>query len=101
MKTKTGHYYVFFTIEDFWNKVNYWKSKGYYWLQESHPSYNPTLNEYDLLCVLSVDDYKTMLHGVVNFDKERYFRSELFVKIYTTELRKHKLRKINKKCYET
>lgn len=29
MKTKVGHYYVFIDVNDFWQKVNYWKDKGF------------------------------------------------------------------------
>lgn len=96
MKTEIGHYYVFFNIDDFWKKVNYWKSKGVFWVQESHPSYNPTLNEDDLPCVLSVDS-SSMGFGKIEPNRKKYFESKLFVKIYTSELRKYKLRKINGK----
>lgn len=94
MKTKIGHYYVFFTLEDFWNKVNYWKSKKIYWVEENHPDYKPNISQYDLPCVLNVDK-KYMGWGKIETHKERYFKIPLFVTLYTKELRKLKLRKID------
>jgi len=94
MKTAIGHYYVFFTVEDFWNKVNYWRSKGISWVQENHPNYNPIIKEDDLPFVLNVDSVN-MGWGKIEAHRKKYFESTLFVKIYTVELRKHKLRKIN------
>ena len=93
MKTTIGHYYVFFDIDDFWKKVNYWKSKGIIWVHESHPDYNPILTKKDLPCVLNVDSC-SMLLGIINTHKERYFNDPFFIKIYNQSLREYKLRKI-------
>jgi len=81
MKTKIGHYYVFFDINEFWKKVNYWKSKGRVWIQENHKDYNPEVDISDLPVVLNVDS-KYILHGIINFNRHRYFSDPLFLKIY-------------------
>jgi hypothetical protein len=99
MKTKVGHYYVFFNLDDFWYKVNYWKSKGYHWIQERHMDYNPKINKNDLPVVLSVTKDgmgKTMMFGIVEYYKEQYFSYPIFVKIYNIELRKLKLKRLLK-----
>jgi len=95
MKTKIGHYYIFFSEVEFWKKANYWKSKGRTWIQESSQWYNPTVKQINMPCVLNVDD-KTMMYGVVGFDKEKYFSDPTFVKLYNKTLRKIKLKRILK-----
>lgn len=96
MKTDIGHYYVFFSIEDFWKKVNYWKSKGIYWIHSNYADYNPNVTQDDLPCVLNVDK-NSMLFGKINIYKDKYFKDELFIKIYNKELRKFKMKKLNEK----
>lgn len=93
MKTETGNFYIFFNSEDFWKKVNFWKSKNRVWNIDSHPSYNPTIREKDFPCVLNVDD-DTMMYGIINSCSESYFSDPFFVKLYNKELRKKKIIKI-------
>ena len=97
MKTEVGHFYVFVNSEDFWEKVKYWKSEGYYWIHESHPDYNPNITQEDMPCALSVskdDSGPTMMHGIVKYNRERYFANDMFVKLYKQEMRKYKLKRI-------
>lgn len=96
MKTDIGYYYVFFSIDDFWKKVNYWKSKGIYWINCNHADYNPNITQQDLPCVLSVDNY-CMLCAKVAANDSFYFKNQSFIKIYNSELRKYKLKKLNEK----
>jgi hypothetical protein len=95
MKTEVGHYYIFFNIDDFWNKVNYWKSKGCTWLIESHMDYKPTLIQEDMPIVLNVDN-NSMMFGRIDNHRQRYFSNPTFVKLYNKELRKLKLKRILK-----
>ncbi len=96
MKTKYGHYYVFLDVDDFWNKVKYWKSKGYLWIQESHIDYTPKVIQNDMPVVLNVDENSTMMYGVVSFHREKYFSDPTFVKLYNKKLRELKLKRILK-----
>lgn len=95
METKIGHYYVFLSANDFWEKVNFWKNKGYYWVYENHPLYNPTVTDKDMPCILAIDS-KTMGWGKVEAHKEKYFSDPTFVLLYKQELRKKKLNRILK-----
>lgn len=95
MKTGYGFYYIFFNVNDFWKTVDYFKSEGRYWIQESHLSYNPNVNQQDMPVVLSVDD-TNMMFGIISYNKDRYFSDPEFVKFYNYELRKNKLKRILK-----
>jgi len=94
MKTKVGHFYVFLSLDEFWEKVNYWKSKGFYWVFENHPDYNPTVEKKDLPLVLSIDSHTMGFGSAATTIRERYFSDPTFVKLYNIELRKLKLKKI-------
>ncbi len=95
MKTKIGHYYIFFSEVEFWKKVNYWKSKGRTWIQESHENYNPKVKQEDMPCVLNVDDYY-MIQGKVHSNEKLYFSDPTFVKLYNKTLRELKIKRILK-----
>jgi hypothetical protein len=89
-------FHIFHTAKDFWNQVKVYKSKGYTWIQENHPRYNPTVTDEDMPVVLNADKNKTMMFGIINsFHKKRYFSDPEFVKLYNASLRKKKLEKIN------
>ena len=87
MKTKIGHYYIFFTVEDFNEKFLYWKSQGRKWINDHK---DPVLKPSQLPCVLNVDS-RTMMHGIVN---DKYFTVKSFPEMYKSEFRKHQLKKI-------
>lgn len=90
-------YHVFHTTEDFWKQVKIYKSKGYTWIQENHPKYNPTVTDKDMPVVLNADNEKTMMFGLVSAYKELYFKDSIFVKEYNKSLRKKKLEKLKLK----
>lgn len=87
-------YYVFHAAEDFWKVVKEYKTLGYTWIQENHPLYEPTITDKDMPVVLSADDNKTLMFGIISAHKEKYFAEPVFVKLYTSSLRKKKLEKI-------
>ena len=86
------NYYIFFNIEEFWDKVNYYKSKNILWLCDEHVDYNPNIVQEDMPCVLSVDD--SMIYGIISTNKKTYFSNLTFMKIYNTKLREIKLKRI-------
>jgi len=91
MKTKVGHYYVFFSLVDFWEKVDYWTSKGHKWIHNAQPIVPKNV----LPVVLNVDD-TTIMHGIIEKHKEKYFEDPTFVKLYNKSLREYKLKRILK-----
>ena len=88
-------YHIFHTAKDFWKQVKIYKSEGYTWIQESHPDYDPAVNDSHMPVILNVDNNKTMMFGLINgLWKDRYFKDPEFVKLYNQSLRKLKLKKI-------
>ena len=88
-------YHIFHAREDFLEQVKKYKSEGYHWIQENHSRYNPTIYESDMPIVLNADNENTMMVGIININKAKYFSNPIFVKEYNRSLRKKKLEKIN------
>jgi hypothetical protein len=89
-------YHIFHTAKEFWNQVKIYKSKGYTWVQENHPKYDPNVTDNDMPVVLNADDQKTMMFGIINgIHKKKYFSDPKFVKLYNKSLRKKKLEELN------
>lgn len=93
-------YHIFHSAEDFWEQVKTYKTLGYSWIQESRSSYDPSITDIDMPCVLNADDKKTMMVGNIYAHKERYFSDPEFVRLYNNSLRKKKLETIWKKINE-
>ena len=90
-------YHIFHNTENFWKQAHEYKNLGYTWINEPHGKYNPIVTEKDLPVILNADDQKTMMIGVINYNRDRYFSDPEFVKLYNSSLRKQKLETINKK----
>lgn len=84
MKTKVGNYYVFLRVEDFWDKVNYYKSLGRRWIAESHLDYNPIVTQDDMPVTLNIDS-SSMMHGIVNNHLDVYLKDTTYQMLYREE----------------
>lgn len=95
MKTNEANYYIFFSVKDFWKKVNYWKSKGRVWINNDDPKYKPKATQKEMPCVLNVDNW-SMMWAQVNADRRGFFEDPTFVELYNKTLREIKLKRILK-----
>lgn len=83
-------YYVFINIESFWETVNKLKDDGYRWMNYM----DPHISIDDIPIVLNTDDSNIMLHGIVKYHKDFYFKNKEFLRLYNICLREEKLKTI-------
>jgi hypothetical protein len=100
MKTKIGWYYIFFEKEEYEKIVKSFMNGGYFWIGDNLVQTRKKRNirkieNKDFPIVLNISEKeKNMLYGIIRYNKELYFKDREFKKLYTKELRKHKLKKL-------
>jgi hypothetical protein len=94
MKTRSGHFFIIFDVDDFWEKVDYWKSKGKLWIMDYQENYSPRVCQDDMPVVLSIDNFTMMFSKIITGDENPYFSDPRFVKLYKKELRKRKFKRL-------
>jgi len=93
MKTKVGHFYIFFNEHDFHSKVIEYSMKGHEWVYGGTTL--PNLDKSDYPIALNCDS-SSMLFSIIENYKKEYFNDPIFVKLYNTELQKIRKKKLLK-----